>query len=570
MPTEPNSRLDSWKEIAAYLGRDLSTVMRWEKEKGLPVHRLPGGKRQAVFALKEEIDVGLLGHPPESPAVPTETHTPPVATGIRRRWLVAAAAAVFILAAGWYFAWRTPSARIDSLAVLPLTDARLGTSGEEDYFAYAMTDALTTELSKIGALRVTSLTSAMRFKDSKKPLTEIARELGVDAVVEGTVTREGNQVRITVQLIEAATDRHLWAESYQRELQNVLALQGEVARAIARQVRAKLTPQEEAVLAAAQPADPRAIELFLRGRFHLAKWDEAERRRGADYFQQAIQADPSFAPAYASLSYYYSITQGTPAREASPRAKEYALKALELDPRLPAAHEAVARFKMSDWDWGGAEQAFRRTLELEPGHATARRQYALLLSILGRQEEALALIQRMKESDPLNTDAYRFSGQVYYFAGQIDRAIAEDHAALLLVDDDVFVQIDLSIHYAANGMYAESIEWWERTLALTGRDPRLLSLLVYSLARAGRTEEARRLLREVEEITRRTYLSPIYYGVIYYGLGELDRAFEMLEGAYRERNPYMYYLTGPMFDSLRSDPRFQDILRRLNLPYERE
>lgn len=576
MTGQQTSRLDSWKEIAAYLARDVSTVIRWEKEKGLPVHRLPGGKRQAVFGLREEIDLWLLGHPTESPADPAETEVPPRTAGEvpsslpfwprLRSWLLAIASAVLLLTAGAYFALRPPAGRINSLAVLPLKDARLGIGAEEDYFAYAMTDALTTELSKIRALRVTSLTSAMRFKDSRKSLPEIARELGVDAVVEGTVAREGNQVRITVQLIEAATDRHLMAESYQRDLQGVLALQGEVARAIALRVRAQLSSPERTMLAATRPAHPQAIEMFLRGRFHLAKWSENQRRRGADYFRQAIQADPGFAPAYAALSYYYSITQATPAAEALPRAKQFALKALELDPHLPASHEAVARFRMSEWDWVGAEEAFRNALELEPGHATARRQYALLLSILGRHQEALALIQRMKESDPLNTEAYGFAAEVYYFARNLDRAIDEGRAALLLDENNVFLHADLGLHYATAKRYAESVASWERALALAGRDPWLLCLLAHSLARQGRVDEARKIQREVVEAARRTHVSPLFLAMIHFGLGELDQTFEMLERAYRERNPSLYYLAGPTFDSLRYDPRMLDLLRRMNLP----
>jgi tetratricopeptide (TPR) repeat protein len=226
----------------------------------------------------------------------------------------------------------------------------------------------------------------------------------------------------------------------------------------------------------------------------------------------------------------------------------------------------VARFKMNDYDWAGAEQAFRRTLELEPGHATARRQYALLLAILGRRDEALALIQRMKESDPLNIHAYRYAGLVYYFSGQMDRAIEEYRAALLLDNKDVFVHLDLGMTYAASGMYAESIQSWERTFAIAGRDPRLLSLLAYSLAKHGRTAEARRVQREVEEAARRVHISPFSFALIHYGFGEADRAFERLEEAYRERNPYLYYLASPLFDSIRSDPRLQDLLRRMNLP----
>lgn len=494
------------------------------------------------------------------------SETVPAAARSGRRWAIALGAAVLLLAVAGYFALRTPTAEIDSLAVLPFTDARLGSGGEEDYFAYAMTDALTTELSKIGALRVTSLTSAMHFKELKKPLPEIARALGVDAVVEGTVARDGNQVRITVQLIEAAADKHLWAESYERELQNILALQGEVAQAIARQVRAKLTPQQEAVFAAARPTNPQALEAYLKGEFYISKWDESVRRRGADYLEEAIRLDPSFAPAYAALGNYYRFQDLLPPSEALPLAKENAMKALALDETLADAHYTLATILREDWDWVGSEREFRRTLELEPSHGRARQQFAFLLGALGRHEEALPLVQRMMESDPLNEGAYVYAGRVYFFARQFDRAIEEVRAGLAFDENNPWLLSDLALYYDAAGKHEEAIAWYERTIKVIERDPLVLCQLVHALAKAGRTDEARRLRKQVDTLARREYVAHTHRAFMYLGLGETDRVFEMLEEAYRQRDAYLVWINSPVADPIRDDPRLQSLLRRMNFP----
>jgi len=570
VPTEPNTRLDSWKEIAAYLGRDLSTVMRWEKEKNLPVHRVPGGKRHAVFALREEIDVWLLGHPSESPDAPAETHPPP-ATGRRHRWLVVTGAAVLLLAVGAYFARRAPAAAIDSVAVLPLVDARLGSSGEEDYFAYAMTDALTAELSKIGALRVTSLTSAMHFKDSKKRLPEIAKELGVDAVVEGTVAREGNQVRITVQLIDAATDKHLWAETYQREAGSILFLQSDVALAIARELHAQLTPDEETRIATRRQVHPEAYRLYLLGRYHWNKRTVDGFNRAEEFFQQAIDIAPSYAPAHAGLAsnYLVQVSWGTLSpQEAFPLAKKAAERSLELDDSLAEPYTILGSI-LSDYerDWTGAEHAYRRALELNPNHATARQWFGMLLSTFGRHDEAVAELRRAGELDPLSPIISRSLSTVLYMARRFDQAIEQCHVTERTHPGFSANQQLLGLVYAATGRNQEALTALDQAEELAEIESDY-GALGWAYAAAGRKAKAQEMLVRALEIAKRRQIDSGAVGLIYIGLGQNDNALTWLEKAHRQRGSYtnLYLKVDPMFDPLRSSPRFQELLREMNLP----
>lgn len=459
-------------------------------------------------------------------------------------------------------------ARIRSLAVLPLV--HLSGDPEQEYFADGMTEALITDLAQIGDLRVVSRTSAMQFKGVRKPLPEIARALRVDAVVEGTVARHGDRVRITAQLIEAATDRHLWARSYERDLSDVLALQGEVAAAIAGEIRVRIEPRVKERLARDRRVEPRAFEAYLRGRYHWNRRTADGIRRGIEYFQEAIERDPLHAPAYAGLAQAYD-TLGSynfiPPGEAFSLARDAVTRALELDDSLPEAHVALGGVLQSHlWDWSGAEAAFRRALDLDPSHAGAHHWYSDFLSAMGRPEEAVASARRAAELDPLNLAINMTLGAAYFYARRYEEAMEQQRRTLDL--DPAFAPAHRSMGGALEqlGRYDEAIEEYRKGAALS-HDLSASSLLAHAYAVSGRRDEARRLLRELEDAAGDRYVSPYSLAAVHAGLGDVDRAFEMLHRALDSKDRGMaWILVAPRLDPLRADPRFTDLLRRMKFP----
>ena len=451
--------------------------------------------------------------------------------------------------------------RIVSLAVLPLEN--LSGDPEQEYFADGMTDALIADLGKIGALQVRSRTSIMQYKGVKKPLPEIARELNVDAVVEGSVLRVGEQVRITAQLIHAPTDTHLWAESYERDMGDVLALQREVARAIAGEIKVAVTPSEETRLASARRVNPETYEAYLKGMFHLNKFTPEGYEKGLAYLHQAIEHDPADPLAYAGLALGYSIIGHGPAPspEALPRAKAAALKALELDDTLAEAHAVLAEVKLYyDWDWAGAEQAFQRALELNPNLAEAHGHYAWYLVLLGRKGEALAEMKRAQELDPLAPIYSAWLGQQYRSAGQYEEAIGEARKSLELNPDFPVGLSALGDVYAAKGMYEEAIAAHQKAGAVA---PDLGWALGRTYALAGQKDKARKIAADLEEEAKN------HWGLaeIYTALGEKDEAFRWLEAGYEYRHNWIPWMGwNPNYEPLRDDPRFGDLLRRMKLP----
>jgi len=500
------------------------------------------------------------------------------ATPVRTRWqwamaigLVVGAIVVLLTVVGLNIGrWRErllggagPS-RIKSLAVLPLQN--LTGDPEQEYFVDGMTEALIANLGKIGALQVRSRTSIMQYKGVKKPLPEIARELNVDAVVEGSVVRVAGQVRISAQLIHAPTDTHLWVESYERDLRDVLALQSEVARAIARQIEITLTPDQEARLAATRPVNPETYVAYLKGMFHLNKMTQEGTKKGLEYLHQAIEKDPADPLAYGGLALGYVASAHGPGAtpDALARAEAAALKALELDETLTEAHAALAQIKLyRDWDWAGAEQAFQRALELNPNLTLTRAHYSWYLLLFGRTDEALAEMRRVQEVDPLTPLWPAWQGSLYLWAGQYDEAIDEARKSLELNPDFPVALYVLGSAYAAKGMYEEAIKTHQRA-ALLSRDRK--SALGRTYAMAGRLEEARQVLAELEADP--TPWDTWFIAQIYAVLGKKDEAFRWLEAAYGPpHHPYMPWTRyPPAFKPLHDDPRFKDLLRRLNLP----
>jgi TolB-like protein/DNA-binding winged helix-turn-helix (wHTH) protein/Tfp pilus assembly protein PilF len=460
---------------------------------------------------------------------------------------------------------------IRSLAVLPLEN--LSRDPEQEYFADGMAEALTTELAQISSLKVISHTSVVQYKGTKKSLPQIAQELGVDAVVEGAVQRSGDKVGITVQLIHAPTDRHLLAKSYERDLSDVLALQRDVAHTIADEIKAKLTPPEKARLASARSINSAAYEDYLKGRFLLSTQSERDVRKGIAYFQQAIQKDPNYALAYAGLANsYISLGQpwvgGLSPKEAFPQAKAAATRALEIDDSLGEAHLALARVvQLYDWDWPAVEKEYRRALELSPNDAMARHWYGEYLQEMGRNEEAFVQVRQAMVLDPLSSSSASELGYIFYTARQYDQAIRAFQKALELEPDNVNAHVGLGWAYDGKKMYGEAIAELERAVNLTNRHELIVASLAKVLGDSGRKYEARKLLEELEERSKRRYISPCLLALVHIGLGERNQAIASLEQGYTDRDQWMLYLkVDPHLDALRSDSRFKDLLRRVGLP----
>jgi TolB-like protein/Tfp pilus assembly protein PilF len=572
-PDESSSedRLDSWKEIAAYLKHSERTVRRWQDE-SLPVHRHPHKKRAGVYAYKPELDAWWN----EGHGRLVEIERPHAAQW--RPWsiggvaLTAVATVALFVGLAWKFEWFRPGLRVGqirSLAVLPLTN--LTGDPEQDYFADEMTDELITDLAQISALRVISRTSVMHYKGTTETMQQIARELDVDAVLEGSVQRSGDRVRIRAQLIYAATDRHLWAESYEGSLRDVLALQNQVASAIAHEIKTKVTPQEETRLTSARPVNLEAHEAYLKGRYYLNKRTEEGFRGAAEYFSEATQKDHNYALGYSGLADSYILLGEyslLPATEAFTKAREAAGKALELDGTLAEAHNALAAVKEDyDWDWPGAEREFRRAIELNPGYATAHQWYAELLSELGRHEEALSEIKQAQQLDPFSLIINAVKGDALRSAGQYDLAIEQLRNTLEIDPNFAHAHFHLGMTYLRKEAFAEAIAEFQNAAALSPNVTDYKGGLGYAYARAGKRAEARKVLDELKEQSKRSYVPRFYIAGIYAGLEEEDQALAYLEKAYEQREQGLAVMERePMFDPLRFDPRFQDLLRRMNLP----
>jgi TolB-like protein/Tfp pilus assembly protein PilF/predicted Ser/Thr protein kinase len=455
---------------------------------------------------------------------------------------------------------------IRSLAVLPL--ANLSGDHEQEYFADGMTEALITDLCKIRSLKVIARASSMRYKEEKKTLPQVARELGVDGIVQGSVMRAGNRVRISTQLIYATTDQHIWAESYERDFTDILGLQGEVAQAIANEIRAQVTPQEQVRLATAQPVNTEAYQLYLKGRFFWSKATEEDYRVSKKYFDHALEIDPNYALALAGLANYFWATDELSPQVAMPRAKDYALRALAIDDTLSDAHTTLANVKFNaDWDWQSAEKQFERASELNPNDAEGHRAYSVFLSAMGRPQEALTEIRTAQRLDPLSLITSSDVGWAYYFARQYDRAIEQCQETLELDPNFVGAHDCLGSAYLAKGNYVRAIEECQRATAGSGNDLLRAAGLGRAYALAGRAAKAKEVLQKLHSASERRYVPPYFLATVYASLGEMDQAFSWLEKAYDVRDTNLTWLkVDDAVDPLRSDARFRELLSRIGLP----
>jgi TolB-like protein/tetratricopeptide (TPR) repeat protein len=460
---------------------------------------------------------------------------------------------------------RLTSERFPSLAVLPF--ANLSGDPAQDYFADGIAEALLTELGKISALRVISRQSMMRYEGTKKSVPQIARELMVDAVVEGSVLRVGDRVRVSVQLIEATPEGHLWANSYDREVRDVLALHGEMARTVAREIRVTLTPQEETRLAGARATNPVANEAYFRGRYFLNRRTKENLDRALADFQQAIELEPTFAPAYASLSeVYFSLVMydSADSTELLAKSKAASLKALEFDDSLSAAHYTLAMHRLASWDWSRAEVEARRAIEVNPSNASAHWWYSDLLIFLGRMTEAEAEIERAQELNPVSVELYVGAILRLYYERRYDEFIERCRG---WVERDPSLGWNyhqaLGVAYVQMGRHEEAIAELREALKISPMQDHTATELAHALAVAGKREEALKVLDRVEYVPWKTMGAAL----VHTATGEKDEAFSLLEKAIELRAPFVILLkVDPRFDSLRQDSRFQSLLRRMNFP----
>jgi eukaryotic-like serine/threonine-protein kinase len=493
--------------------------------------------------------------------------------------LAVATVAIVLLttAAGYLYLGRkksvaTATPQINSLAVLPL--ANFSHDPEQDYFADGMTEALITNLAKATELRVISRTSVMHYKGTQRPLPEIARELNVDAVIEGSVQRSGSRVRITAQLIRASTDQHLWAESYERDLRDILGLQDEVAHAIAQQVESKLIPQNQPRYERASGIDPAAYEAYLKGVYYWNKRTPASLRKSKEYFQEALAKDPNYAPAYAGLAEFYQAAGRygiLPPKESLPQAKGAAMKALEIDSSLGEAHTVLANALVTDFDWKAAETEYRRALQLNPGSAWVHYDYSFyFLAPSGRHAEALSEMQRARELDPLSPVTNTGLAVVMWINHESDSTIQACKRTLEMEPNSGFADLYLAWAYQQKGMFDEAVTEMQEAIRNSARigtevPPQHLSQLARAYALAGRRAEALKTMEAFDQLSKRIYVSSYDRATVYVALGEKDRAFAQLQQAFEEHSERLPWLgVDPRFDELHSDSRFQALLRRMN------
>jgi serine/threonine protein kinase/tetratricopeptide (TPR) repeat protein len=534
------------------------------------------------------VDLRRLAMPPAAPKV-TSSQIPARRKGL---WVIAAVAGVGLattvlialnlgsvrerLSRGFRVGASLP--HIESLAVLPLEN--LSHDPDQEYFADGMTEAVIANLAKIKTVKVISRTSVMPYKNSKKSIREIARQVHADAVIEGSVMRSADRVRITVELIDASSDQHLWAEGYERDLKNVLTLQGEVAQAIAGQVRAVISPQEQVRLVKERPMDPEVYELYLKGRHIMERGGLEDVQRAIDYFQSGLAKDPDNALLYTGLADAYinkmADVHESPV-EATAKARVSATKALQLDDSLAEAHTSLGMIKLSyDWDWDGAEHEFKQAMELNPSYPLAYVMYGQYLTMIGRHADAVPYFEKAHGLDPLFGESYRGEGYSCFMAHQYDEAIVQYRKALELEPDPI-TYFGLVLSRAENGDSSTAIAEAEKATKSSAQ-PLLLTSLASAYARAGRRADAYRVLRRLDETWKHQGIAPAWHAAgspyvcpyevagVYAQLGDTDRALKWLDKAYRNRSCLYWLRQDPRFDSIRSDARFQELLAKINFP----
>ena len=538
--------------------RFIADVAVVELESVPPATRSPSSASDPLTAEDRE--------PPEV----TEQTTPTSGRGWQRTLTISGCvlALASVVLVGWLRQPRASSPTIRSVAVLPLEN--LSGDPSQEYFADGMTDQLIATLGQISALRVISRTSVMAYKGSRKPLPQIARELNVDAVIEGSIMRSGGRVRITSQLIEAAVDRHLWAHSYDGDLRDTLALQSRVARAIAEEIRVNVQPKEQAALGDVKAVNPEAYEAYLKGRYFWNKRTVDGLNKAKAYFDEAVAKAPDYAQAYSGLADTYALLGDwqfgvMASRQALPAAKAAAMRALELDSSLGEAHTSLG-FALSgfDWEWAAAEQEFRRAIDLTPGYATAHHWYAWHLSLMGRHGEAIAEMRKARNLDPLSLIINADLAEILLIAHFDDESVQQSRTTIAMDPAFALAHNQLAEAYLQKHMRDEAIAEFQKAVQLSEGSPICTANLARAYASAGRNAEAEQLLAGLKRRSNAAYSNAAEIAMVYAALGENAQAMAWVERGYDERfNPGV--LLRPGFDALRADPRFRDIVRRVGL-----
>jgi TolB-like protein/DNA-binding winged helix-turn-helix (wHTH) protein/Flp pilus assembly protein TadD len=526
----------------------------------------------AVGSLKQPVAEAAEAREPDAVAAPLPPATP-IAVLKRFRWPVMAS---LVLAISSVVAIRRlprvthQSAAVQSIAVLPLEN--LSSDESQEYFADGMTDELITALGNVNGLRVISRSSTMLYKHVRKPLPEIARELNVDAVVEGTVLRSGDQVRITAQLIRASTDEHLWAQSYEGDLRQTLQLQDEVARSIVDQIRVTVTPHERMVLNGATGVNPDAHDAYLKGRYFWNKRTADGLQRAAAYFTEATKIDPNYAQAYSGLADTYALLGDWEygvlnPKEAFPKAKAAAARALALNGDLGEAHASLALCLSFDWDWKSAEMEFNQALKLNPNYASAHQWHGWLLILLTRNNDGISELRKAEALDPLSLIISADIADAFLIDHRYTASVQQSWRTIDMDPTFAMAHFQLGQALIATRQYDNAMQELQQAIELSHRNPVCTSYLGYAYGLTGRKAEAKKLLAELENDSGQVYRTAADIALIYAGLNERDQAFAWLEKAYESRfNPSI--LLRPAFDSLRPDHRFQSLLRRLALPVQ--
>lgn len=605
-------KLDSWKEIADYLGREVRTVQRWEQTERLPVHRHEHLKKSTVYAYTSELDEWMKQRQPKDdpeadaafepePDVADHSSEPGNGSGLltpaesalveeslrtspgpqpepvppRPKWFgVLAAAVVLSLAVYAVYRWgpggnSTPQKR--RLVVLPF--ANLSGDSKQDYFSAGLTDEMITRLGNLDPSRLGVIAAASSGAFSGKPIAEIRRALDVQYALEGSVRRAGNHVRIDVQLIQVSDQTHLWTDSYDRDLNDILQVQDDVATAVANQISLALSPSagKASTKSTMRSVNPEAYDAYLRGRFYWT--NRGDIPKSIEAYQQAIQKDPKYALAYAGLANGYALMgqvpyDDLPPSQAKPKAREAAARALQLDAQLAEAHTALANVAFSyDWDFATAEREFQRAVALGPNDPTPHLWYGHYFIVRNRLAQALEENSRTLELDPVSPVFNTVRAQIEYSARNYDAAVAQGSRIVEQYPAYWLAYIWLGSAYREKKMYAQALEQFSEGRKLSGDQPVLIALYGHALALSGDAAGARKALADLQHLAQSRYVSSLYFAAVHLGLGEKSIALDGLERAYKERNDYLAYLgVDPIADPLRSEPRFQQLLAKIGVP----
>ncbi len=565
-----SERLEGWKEIAAYLNREVRTVQRWESKEGLPVHRLLHDKLGTVWAFKPELDQWRKRRQPKREPGPDEGEGSDA--WLKPALMVLGVVAIAALAYWVHQHWPPGSnqERKVMLVVLPFESA----SGDpsQEYFVYGLTEEMIAQLGQLSPQRlgVIARTTSMTYKHTTKTASQIGRELGVDYILEGSVFRSEQSLRIIVQLIQVTDQTHKWADHYDGDLSHTLVLQSNVAQAVARHVEITLTPQVEVRLEQPRPLNPEAHDAYLQGRDYWNRRTEEGFEKSIGYFSQAIKKDPQYALAYVGLADAYNSAgfyAARPPREVYPKAKQAALKAVEIDDTLAEAHDALGDIRAeSDWDFPGAESEYRTAIRSNASDARAHEAYALLLVRLGRTREALQEIKEARQLDPGSPFIRTHVGVIYYYARQFDQALAECQEAGDAYPDFALAHMWVGVVDVQKGLYDNGIAELQKSLQLAPGNSYLEALLGYADAVAGKRPPALSVLHHLQTLRQQKYVSPIFIGLIYIGLGDKNSAFHWADLALQDRSVWLIYLKAePMVDTLRSDQRFESLTKSVGL-----